>query len=161
MSLPSSGGTYALLLSAAAPVTIKVGALGRMELPAGFGLYVGSALGPGGLRARIGHHGQSSARPRWHIDYLRGVTQLEEVWYTTDPVRRECQWAGCLGDMAGAEALVEGFGSSDCDCGSHFFFYDRRPVPGSFRARLRRMIPEHQAVRFISAGALVRCNCGR
>jgi Uri superfamily endonuclease len=55
-------------------------------------VYVGSALGPGGLAARIGRHRRQNKLGRWHVDYLRAVTQVEEVWYATLPERQECFW---------------------------------------------------------------------
>lgn len=151
MSLPEAKGTYALLFSSTVAMSIKVGALGMVELPVGYVLYVGSALGPGGLRARVRHHWQSSARPRWHIDYLRGLTQLEEVWYTVDPARRECQWADCLGSMRGVITLLPGFGSSDCSCQSHLFFCQHRPTRRSFAGRRRRLSPGPQLPAILGA----------
>jgi len=46
-------GTYALILSCASNARIQVGRLGTMRLQRGYYVYLGSALGPGGLRARI------------------------------------------------------------------------------------------------------------
>jgi len=63
-------GTYALLLYSASDAEIRVGRLGHMRLQSGFYVYVGSALGPGGVRARVRHHLLDSPRPHWHIDYL-------------------------------------------------------------------------------------------
>jgi Uri superfamily endonuclease len=52
----SSAGTYALVLAAQKQRTISVGKLGILDVRPGFYVYVGSALGPGGLAARIGRH---------------------------------------------------------------------------------------------------------
>jgi Uri superfamily endonuclease len=59
---------------------LSVGRLGEFDLVPGFYAYVGSAFGLGGLRARIGHHPESTAEPHWHIDYLLKVeTPIETL----------------------------------------------------------------------------------
>ena len=74
-------GTYALVLASTKAAPVRVGKLGSLQLQPGFYVYVGSAHGPGGLRARLAHHLEPTARPHWHIDYLRAHTNPEEVWY--------------------------------------------------------------------------------
>ena len=56
MVIEPKPGTYALILSCASNARIQVGRLGTMQLQCGYYVYLGSALGPGGLRARIAHH---------------------------------------------------------------------------------------------------------
>ncbi len=56
-------GTYALLLKLDRWERITVGKLGTFDFPAGYYLYVGSALGPGGLQARLAHHQRGSKSP--------------------------------------------------------------------------------------------------
>jgi Uri superfamily endonuclease len=124
------GGTYALILFCPRHKLIQIGRLGILELRRGFYVYVGSALGPGGVRARIAHHRKLSARPHWHIDYLRPHTRLDRVWYSQDPVRHEHQWARLVRALGGASVPLARFGASDCRCASHLFFFTRRP---SFR----------------------------
>ena len=53
-------GTYALLLRLDKQERITVGKLGTFDFPVGYYLYVGSALGPGGLRARLARHRRGS-----------------------------------------------------------------------------------------------------
>src|ERR1035438_8832695 len=67
----------------------RIGRLGALQLQSGFYFYVGSALGPGGVRARLAHHLKPSRRPHWHIDYLRAHTRVEEIWYCLDTRRLE------------------------------------------------------------------------
>jgi Uri superfamily endonuclease len=133
-------GTYMLILAANAAGTVRIGKLGTLPLQPGFYLYVGSAFGPGGLAARIGHHRQVAARPHWHIDYLRAVCDLVTVWFTTDATRRECSWASGLAQMAGACVPLPGFGSSDCDCDAHLFWFKRLPSVRAFRQRVRTRV---------------------
>ena len=139
-------GTYALILASTEAVPIRVGKLGILQLQPGFYVYVGSAHGPGGLRGRLAHHLEPTARPHWHIDYLRAHTNPEEVWYAYDRISWECRWARCLGLQRGAVPLT-GFGSSDCTCESHLFFFVRRPSRAAFARRLRFFDSGHPPVR--------------
>jgi Uri superfamily endonuclease len=93
MVIEAKPGTYALILSCASDARIQVGRLGTMQLQRGYYVYLGSALGPGGLRARIAHHQKLSTRPHWHIDYLRAHTRLHSVWFNYDGMRHEHEWA--------------------------------------------------------------------
>ncbi len=134
----AAAGTYILILCSARARTLEVGRLGRFPLQPGYYLYVGSAFGPGGVAARCGHHMRISARPRWHIDYLRAVCRLEQIWYTHDAVRREHEWAGRLASMPGMEAPLPGFGASDCGCATHLFFCRTPPSISAFRRRVKK-----------------------
>ncbi len=123
--LPPEPGTYALVLDCPRSCTVTVGRLGRLRFPTGYYVYVGSALGPGGLRARILHHLAAARKPWWHVDYLRARTIPVEVWYRIGPVRREDLWASALGEAA--DVCVERFGNTDCHCASHLFHFRRPP----------------------------------
>lgn len=120
-NIPAKPGTYALILSSLARRSIRVGRLGTLRLRPGFYIYVGSALGPGGLRARIAHHLRRAKRPRWHIDYLRACLKPDQIWYFCDPMRCEHQCAKALEIVAGRSVPLSKFGASDCD--SHLFFF--------------------------------------
>lgn len=135
--LPSLPGTYVLVLTVSRRLEIAVGKLGLLEAGPGFYVYVGSALGPGGLAARIGRHCRREKRLRWHVDYLRAVAQLEEVWYATGKGRRECRWAKALWGMPGASVPMAGFGASDCGCRSHLSFFTMPPSLADFRRKLQ------------------------
>ncbi|WP_439027515.1 GIY-YIG nuclease family protein [Haloarchaeobius sp. DT45] len=110
-------GTYTLLLELDRDVTIEVGALGPVDLDAGWYAYTGSAFGPGGF-SRVDRHRELSAGKRdtrhWHVDYLLGhpATTLRETVRTAD-ADVECTVARQL------DPVVPGFGCSDCDCESH------------------------------------------
>jgi Uri superfamily endonuclease len=102
-------GTYVLVLRCFTTRTVGVGRIGPVRLAPGWYLYVGSAFGPGGLRARIGHHTKRSARPHWHIDYIRQDTHLESVLYRCG-VRCEHEWAGEIGARPGATVVLRASG---------------------------------------------------
>jgi Uri superfamily endonuclease len=144
-ALPSLPGTYALILHVDKPQSILVGRLGELVAPSGWVVYVGSAFGPGGLHARVGRHlgrpvgvrsevtGVSSLakakRLHWHIDYLLQAVGIHTVWYTSDPIPYEHTWANVLGRTPGVSILMPGFGSSDCQCPSHLFYFASAPQP--------------------------------
>jgi Uri superfamily endonuclease len=147
--LPLLPGTYALVLTASRGLEISVGRLGRLTVQPGCYVYVGSALGPGGLARRVGRHAAAEKKCRWHIDYLTTLATLDEVWYTVDKARRECQWAGVLKQVRGATVPLEGFGTSDCRCRSHLFFFRKRPSPRVFRQQVRHSIGGHGPIRAV------------
>jgi Uri superfamily endonuclease len=137
-------GTYALLLHVDLPTTIAIGALGRVELPAGWYLYLGSARGPGGLVARLARHKRKgSKRFHWHIDYVRSVATLVEIWSSEGADRRECQWAAAAAALDGATVIAPGLGASDCHCRTHLFFYPQRPALPKFEAMVATAVEQN------------------
>jgi Uri superfamily endonuclease len=120
-------GVYALFCQLDRETRIEVGRLGPLRLRPGLYAYVGSALGPGGLRARLEHHSRLAAAPRWHIDYLRRHAAVERIWFRYGTEKVECAWASAMLAMGGA-VLAPGFGSSDCRCRSHLFWFERMPA---------------------------------
>jgi Uri superfamily endonuclease len=136
--LPSAPGTYALWLRLARRATVTVGRLGTFAFPPGEYLYVGSALGPGGLAARVAHHAHHSPSPHWHIDYLRRHAALVAIWHRSGGVRREHNWAAALTQLRGATVPVAGFGASDCRCPAHLV----RMTSAQRIARFRRLVDE-------------------
>jgi Uri superfamily endonuclease len=149
-------GTYALLMELDRPRTFAV--VGRhfrdVHLPAGHYVYVGSAFGAGGVRARVGHHLGYSVRPLWNIDHVRRAMVIRNVWYTHDAVQREHAWAKAVFyEVLDGAVVVPKFGAWDCvkwgltrRCPTHFFHYPRPPSWSAFRDALRTKIPGHAAV---------------
>jgi Uri superfamily endonuclease len=126
--LPRQKGTYVLLMRLMKPHQLTVGRLGKHRFSRGWYTYVGSAFGPGGLRARIRHHLRHSAIPRWHIDYLTRHITPNEAWVTVHRNHWEHRLAQWLQRLSGSEIAVHGFGSSDCHCLSHLFRFNDRPA---------------------------------
>ena len=139
-SLP---GTYTLILVSSLEKPISIGKLGTLLLEPGFYAYIGSAFGPGGLKARISHHRKFSNRPHWHLDYLGSTLRLCEIWYSYDQIHREHQWAAVHAQTRGALTPLPGFGSSDCRCLSHLFFYKSKPCGSHFRRKIRKKFKDH------------------
>jgi len=114
-------GTYALLLTLEEGAYLQIGRLGTFDFPAGRYVYVGSALGSGGLRARLLRHCRTEKRLHWHIDYLLRRTTICRAWCVESPRRLECTWARWLQGRPEVWAPVPRFGASDCRCRSHLF----------------------------------------
>jgi Uri superfamily endonuclease len=114
-------GTYTLALWLHTAQTIRVGRLGEIAFPAGWYLYVGSALGPGGLLARLARHLRQGTgkHAHWHIDYLRERATWGGAWGRTSGRRLECDWAAVVRNLPGAKIAAPGFGASDCHCPAH------------------------------------------
>lgn len=119
--LGAAGGTYLLLLYLPRARQIQVGRFGNFRFERGCYCYVGSALGPGGLAARLRHHARGSTRPHWHLDYLRRYASVCTALICADGVRREHEWADACAAEPGSAIPVPGMGSSDCGCVSHLF----------------------------------------
>jgi Uri superfamily endonuclease len=139
-------GTYALVFTAKRKKRLIIGKLGTLNLQPGYYVYVGSAFGPGGLRARIGHHCNKADRKHWHIDYLSEHLAPIEVWYTHDPTRREHHWSERLSHTRGVAIPLAGFGSSDCHCISHLYFFSSRPSGNYFRRKIHSSIADHARI---------------
>jgi len=140
-------GTYLLLAQLGHEVTIRVGKLGTFDLAGGWYAYAGSALGPGGLRARLARHARADKRLHWHVDYLLQHALLDAVWQAACPARLECAWTVAILSLPGAQAPVPGFGASDCRCATHLVFLPRRPTDEQIAAALSACTPAPASVR--------------
>ncbi|MEJ2210061.1 MAG: DUF123 domain-containing protein [Anaerolineae bacterium] len=119
--------------------SLAIGRLGRHRFPAGWYLYVGSAHGPGGLRARLARHRRRlgpGKRAHWHIDYVREGSTWGGAWVRTGGQRLECTWARTLARLPGAQVVVPGFGASDCRCAGHLVRVPALPDDEWFAAAL-------------------------
>ena len=139
-------GTYALVFESEGNKQLVIGKLGILNLQPGYYVYVGSAFGPGGLKARIGHHCNTSSSPHWHIDYLSKYLSPAEVWYTYDATYREDHWSQVLANARGASIPLPGFGSSDCHCISHLYFFPVRPSSNYFRRKVHAGADNHARI---------------
>jgi len=115
-------GTYALFLQLGQDTPITVGRLGTFSFRVGYYVYVGSALGSGGLSARLARHHRQQKRLHWHIDYLLARAHIVGILADTSGERLECAWARKWLDTPGARSIVPGFGASDCDCPAHLIY---------------------------------------
>ena len=129
-------GSYVLILRVRHDVDLPVGRLGVVRFDEGFYAYVGSALGPGGLHARLRHHASRTPRPHWHVDHLRRAADLLEAWVCVSGRRLEHRLARLLPRAVGVRPHLARFGSSDCSCETHLFFSRRKPSFRRFRHQI-------------------------
>ncbi len=129
---------------------LQIGRLGFFEVVRGYYIYVGSAFGPGGLRARLSHHLQSTSKPHWHIDYLLQVARPVEIWCTVADQKLEHQWAGLLQHAPNFRVPIPRFGASDYHRSrlSHLYFSKRKPSFRWFEQRLSDEVTGTRARRF-------------
>jgi sugar fermentation stimulation protein A len=131
-------GTYLLVLRLDAATQIEVGRLGRVAFPAGWYVYIGSALG--GLGARLRRHARLEKRHHWHVDVLRAASILVAIAVRLSSERIECETAATVARLIGGSQPVLRFGSSDCHCRSHLVYFAGEPqlrlAPGWQTVRL-------------------------
>ena len=142
-AIPAEPGSYLLWLHLRQQQDLTVGRLGRFSFPSGDYIYLGSAQGPGGLRARLGRHLRGSGKPHWHIDRLRAAAQVCGFGYQISamhfetaphlPVSRECDWSQRLAVLPEVSLSIPGFGASDCrsGCAAHLVH-----IPGGIHQNL-------------------------
>ena len=140
-SIPSAPGCYALQLHLKDPQSLQVGRLGEYNLPAGEYIYLGSALGPGGVRARLGRHLRGDGRPHWHIDWLRAITEVRGYYFLETELSLECQWSQTITSYPGVWVPVHRFGASDCrtrekPCAAHLVWFKS----GAYSERIREVL---------------------
>jgi Uri superfamily endonuclease len=127
---PPDAGTYALILGLDETLSLTVGRLGRYEFQSGVYVYCGSAMGSGGLRARLGHHLKTDKRgnPHWHIDWLFPQMRTLGCCYFAGHEILECRWSQALANLRGARVIVPHFGASDCSmgCQAHLIYCSSR-----------------------------------
>lgn len=117
-------GSYLIVLHLPVEQTITVGALGVRMFPAGYYVYVGSAMQH--LSQRVARHRvRRRKRKHWHIDYFREVADYIGTYAIREPQRREEELAEAIETVA--VESISGFGSSDSARPSHLFRFDHHP----------------------------------
>jgi Uri superfamily endonuclease len=133
-------GAYVVVFRLDRAIRLAIGALGERRLARGYHLYVGSAMGAGGLRARIERHLRREKPKRWHVDYLADVAEPRDVWLWLSEERLEREIAIRLGERL--RASTPDFGSSDDDRPTHLFHAPtRREVLAALDAFPARSAP--------------------
>jgi Uri superfamily endonuclease len=148
-AIPKKKGSYALHLRLPASETLQIGRLGLHEFTAGDYIYLGSALGPGGLRGRLSRHLHPGGKTHWHIDYLRKTAPLVEVCFEiTGPLaageeKSECRWSQALAGVEEIYIPLPGFGASDCrsGCAAHLVALPAEPSKSLQDWLIRASIP--------------------
>jgi sugar fermentation stimulation protein A len=95
-----------------------------MPFSAGHYLYVGTARRA--LTKRLERHLRKKTAQRWHIDYLKGYADRCMAIPIRSSAPLEHELAREVGRIA--DGCVASFGSSDCDCPGHLFFFAGNPL---------------------------------
>ena len=122
----ADAGIYALVLYLPRARGVGAGRLGRRRLAAGWYVYVGSAKR--NLVARLARHLRRAKGPHWHIDHLRALAGVKEIWIWPWTHGGECRTNDRIQECSGASVPWTGFGSSDCRCASHLTRFVQKPA---------------------------------
>ncbi len=115
--LPTCKGAYILWITLAESTALPP-RFGDTVLQPGHYLYLGSAHGPGGIRARCARHLKRDKTRHWHVDWL--TTRAETTRAFAAPHGSECNLTVSLSKAFNLKAPVKGLGSSDCThCHAH------------------------------------------
>lgn len=117
---PPLKGIYCLIIDLNQKSIIKIGKKGKMTFTNGCYVYVGSALNS--LESRIKRHLSHEKKLHWHVDYLlkSEYSKIVNVNWAVTLNDLECQLADEIAKKGGG---IPDFGSSDCCCPSHLFYF--------------------------------------
>lgn len=131
-------GCYLLGMHIYEALDVHLGRRGSHRLPSGFYIYVGSAMGRGGLKARLGRHLATKKRIHWHVDHITSRLPVTEIAWLVQEISTEHQFAAHLCTLSWIQTPIPGFGSSDCHCSAHLFRMSR--CHGTPRSRLNAVV---------------------
>ncbi|MFX1573878.1 MAG: DUF123 domain-containing protein [Promethearchaeota archaeon] len=120
-------GSYILVVYISKNTYIEIGALGNILFREGYYLYIGSAMGNSGsstLNNRIMRHlSFLNKKLHWHIDYLLNnpFSIFYRLYLIPTNQNYECTIAKEI--LKISEGFIQDFGSSDCKCKSHLFYF--------------------------------------
>ena len=78
-----------------------------------------------GLEQRLARHLRKDKKLHWHIDYLlKKAKIIDTIFLETADSNDECLAASRIAKIADDEP-VESFGSSDCSCNTHLFYFKK------------------------------------
>lgn len=117
-------GVYLFLLHMNSDSELLIGTTLKHTFKKGYYLYVGSAKKA--LSKRIERHKRTRKNKHWHIDYLREMSSVVQAWPIRIDADIECSLAREIRTICDDE--VTHFGSSDCACASHLFYFSQNPT---------------------------------
>ncbi len=116
--LPHIKGAYVLAVRLDQTVHIDTPIAVAGQLTPGWYLYLGSAWGSGGIRARVGRHFRHRKKKHWHIDQLTAASV--DIVALAVVNGHECELVAKLLQSRHFNVALTGFGSTDCRrCESH------------------------------------------
>lgn len=115
--------TYLLLIYLQTSSKLKIGKKGFKEFGRGYYVYVGSGRRYG--FPRVIRHIKKSKKQKWHVDYLLARGEIKIIWIILGERINECQLSNAL--QRRGLITMKKFGSSDCKCHSHLFYFKNNP----------------------------------
>lgn len=123
-------GSYILVIHIPEIIELTIGALGNVLFDKGFYLYIGSAMGSYGsitLENRVKRHisPSNNKKTHWHIDYLLNYerSMITQLYLIPSLYPLECIIAKEIMDFS--DDYIKDFGSSDCMCNSHLYYFQQ------------------------------------
>lgn len=117
-------GVYLLVISMEKAENISIGQLGGVHFNQGYYVYIGKAKND--IFKRINRHKRKRKKIHWHIDYLLTKARvIKDLPIITDK-DIECLLGERLSKIS--NGYIEGFGSSDCKCKSHLYYFKENPL---------------------------------
>ena len=125
LMLSPEKGTYLLFLINTSNIEISIGALGLVAFLEGVYVYVGSALGLGGIERRVRRHLSLTKKTFWHIDYFSKQAGVSIIAITEiiSNQKLECEISNKLSQHS--LSRTRKFGASDCSCEGHLLFFGK------------------------------------
>lgn len=121
-------GSYILVIRLQEESKLQIGALGSKIFKKGYYLYVGSAMGKKGSTTLINRVKRHLSPPcekskHWHIDYLleNEYANIIQILLIPSINKIECIISSEIKKRS--DGLIENFGSSDCTCSSHLYYF--------------------------------------
>ncbi len=84
---------------------------------------------------------------RWHIDYLRAVTEPAALWFCASRQALQTDWAAQLARLAQVEIPLRGFGASDSRAVAHLAYFRDPPDAARFAEFTRSLGATHPPLR--------------
>ena len=129
--IPKDKGIYVIFMYISRDLNLRIGSLGAAVIQKGYYIYIGSAKGPGGLRARIERHLRKQKRIHWHIDYLTSTSECNIyaiVYALTNKDLESVLSAKLLKEKKCFNPTIRGFGCSDKTSYTHLFKCNCVPI---------------------------------
>lgn len=124
-------GAYLLLVELKKDKKIEIGKLGKIFFKKGYYCYVGSAMGTSmNIKNRTSRHKrlnrEKQGKLKWHLDYLLvdADVVIVDLKVFESEKKVECGLSEKMSKVA--EGSVKNFGSSDCRCKSHLYYFESK-----------------------------------
>lgn len=118
-------GIYMIIVKLDTDQTIPTGKLKYSNYNKGYYVYAGSAKV--NLLKRVKRHSNKNKKNfHWHIDYLTAAAREIKTFRIYTDRYSECDIAKGLENFGGSG--ISDFGSSDCRCSSHLYYFKENPL---------------------------------